>query len=524
MRKHVYDYIIVGSGAAGCTIAKILSDDRRNSVLLLEAGENNDNDEAVRNSALAPLLSTFYYVQYFWMGDQVAQTNVNNRFFRFPGKRILGGGTSINGEQYVRPTNAVIKEWANYLGPLWSPEAVIERFKELEKYNGLTDNPDAHGYNGPIDVRQAPAEPTSLTQKIVSAMEAATSFNEILDYNNPDTPLGPFSRWQLTQKPNGNRESATTAFLTPDVVNEKGMGVNGRRLVVETKSTALRILFNNKTAIGVTFLNDGEFRCAYARKKIIITAGVYSSQILMVSGIGPADVLQAAGVPVLVDNPNVGKHSRNHVLTSALFSRDPNDLPSNDPNALYLAGAFLPDPTGVNPSRRAIQLIASLRGNDLGITVLNLVPKSRGDVKIQATDPLKMVMANENLLSDPADLKLLKDAFKIYITKIAAELNAIDPDYKLISPSLDTIADDAKLGEYIKSTLGIAAHDTSTLRMAPSAAEGAVNYKGEVFGVKDLIVADNTIIPFTVDGNTQAPAFLIALTIAQQLLKEEENS
>lgn len=168
--------------------------------------------------------------------------------------------------------------------------------------------------------------PTTMAKKLVSAIEQATGFKEILDYNDPKTPLGPFTRWQLFQKPNGQRESSSTAFLSSDIMTPDGRGVNGRKLRVLFKSTALRVLFSQKRAVGVEFLKQGKCVCAYARKKVIISAGINSAQLLMLSGIGPANLLEKAGIPVVFDNPNVGKNLRNHTLNFAVFTTNTNDI------------------------------------------------------------------------------------------------------------------------------------------------------------------------------------------------------
>lgn len=179
----------------------------------------------------------------------------------------LGGGSSINGEQYVRPTSAVFREWEKLLGPLWSPRRAIRRFKKLEKYNGETDDLNARGFNGRIDIRQAPVNPTSMAEKLTTAIERATGYPEILDYNDPKTPLGPFTRWQLYQNPKGRRESSSTAFLSSDIMTPSGRGVNGRKLKVFFNSTALRVLFDKKRATGVEFLKEGRRIRAYAQKR-----------------------------------------------------------------------------------------------------------------------------------------------------------------------------------------------------------------------------------------------------------------
>ncbi|USG67597.1 GMC family oxidoreductase [Brevibacillus ruminantium] len=519
----VYDYIVVGTGPAGAIIAKRLSDDKNTSVLVLEAGENNDKDTPIKDSTFAPELEEQFSPQYFWQGEGVPQSNLDDRTFEWTTGRLSGGGSSINGEQYVRPTTDVLREWQSLLGALWSPKRAIERFKRIEKYNGESNNPQAHGFRGPVDIRQAPKNPTAMAKKLVTAISRATGFREILDYNDPQTPLGPFTRWQLFQKPNGHRESSSTAFLSSDIIAANGRGVNSRKLRVMYKSTAIRVLFADKRARGVEFLKEGACIQAFARKKVIISAGINSSQLLMLSGIGPAKHLQAAGIPVVFNNPNVGKGLRNHTLTFATFTTNPGDkpLPDNDPSALYTGGAFLPDPApGADKHRRAVQLVGIGGRQSLTIAIIYLRPKSRGTIRIQNNDPLKIVLADEGFLDHPADLEAVKNIYKIYIKNIAAELRRIDPTYRLTTPTDDIIDNDRKLEEFIKQNFDHNHHQQGALRMAPLAEGGVVNSKGHVHGVKNLVVADDSLIPFTVDGNTTAPAYLIGYTIVQQLLKK----
>ncbi|GAA4851069.1 GMC family oxidoreductase N-terminal domain-containing protein [Paenibacillus vulneris] len=524
-RKLTFDYIIVGTGPAGAVLAKTLTDDKRTSVLVLEAGENNDRDKAIRDSSEALELEEHFFPKYFWQGEGVPQKGLDDRAFEWTTGRLSGGGSSINGEQYVRPTPAVLKEWEQLLGPLWSPRRAIRRFKRLEKYNGKTSNKAARGFKGRIDIRQTPTEPTGMTRKLITGIEQATGLPEILDYNDPNTTLGPFTRWQLYQNPDGRRESSSTAFLSSDIMTAGGHGVNGRKLKVIYKSTALRVLFTGNKAVGVQFLREGRCITASAKKKVIISAGINSAQLLMLSGIGPGKLLKQAGIPVIFNNPHVGKSIRNHTLNFAVFSANPRDhaLPANDPNSLYSGGAFLPDPTGAAPGRRAVQLIGLGSKGMLTLAILYLRPKSRGSIRIQNNDPLKIVLADEGFIANPEDMEAIKNIFRIYVKNIAAELEAIDPSYKLISPEPDVIDNDSKLEQYIKENFDHNHHQQSFLRMAPLKNGGVVDRRGRVHGVKNLIVADASIIPFTVDGNTSAPTFLIGYTIARQLKLQNQR-
>lgn len=527
MKKNLtYDYIVVGTGPAGSVIAKTLSDDKRTSVLVLEAGGNHDKDKPIKDSTFAPELEESFSPNYFWQGEGVLLEGLDGRTFEWTTGRLSGGGSSINGEQYVRPTAAVLKKWERLLGPLWSPDKAIRRFKQLENFNGSTTNRAAHGYKGRVDIRQAPENPTSMAQKLATAIERASGYPIILDYNDPDTPLGPFTRWQLYQQPDGLRESSSTAFLSSDIMTPSGVGVNNRKLTVLFRTTALRILFSGKRAIGIEFLKDGKCTRAYSRKKVILSAGINSPQILMLSGIGSAKMLKKSGIPVVFNNPNVGQRLKNHTLNFAAFAVNSNDrpLPAQDSNALYTGGAFLPDPSGNNPEERAVQLLGIGADEQLTIAILYLRPRSKGNIRIQSKDPLNIVLADEGFLSDPDDMEAVKRIYRIYIKNIAQELSRIDPSYQLLSPTFDMIDDDEKLEEFIKENFDHNHHQQGFLRMAPLSKGGVVDSRGNVHGVRDLIVADASIIPFTVDGNTSSAAYLIGYTIAKQLRKKTTHN
>ncbi|MEH7121379.1 GMC family oxidoreductase, partial [Neobacillus vireti] len=375
-------------------------------------------------------------------------------------------------------------------------------------------------------IRQAPDQPPKVTEKLVQALEQATGFKRILDYNDPRTPLGPFSRWQLFQKNNGFRESSSTAFLSPDIMTSDGQGVNGRKLMVLYESTALRILFRDGIAIGIEFLTEGKTVKAFARKKVILSAGINSAHLLLLSGIGPESDLKEAGIPVVFDNPNVGQYLTNHTLNYAVFSMNPKDLSelSKDPFALYTGGAFLPNPLDGNHSQhRGVQLIGSVSEGKFILAILYLQPKSRGSIQIQNNDPLKIVLADEGFLENRDDLEAIKKIYRTYVKKTAKRLAKIDPNYRLIEPSIETLDDDEKLEEFIKENFDHNHHQQSALRMAPLQQGGVVDRFGRVYGVNNLLVADASIIPFTVDGNTSAAAYLIGYTIAKHLTEEEQG-
>jgi choline dehydrogenase len=516
--KKVYhaDYVVVGVGTAGAGIAKLLSDNPKNSVIALDAGRQQDNDPPIRDSFRANDLEPFYYATYFYQQEQQPEP-FNGMQYHYTTGYLWGGGSSINGEQYVQGTNQNFQQWQNLLGSSWSVHKIRKAYKALEKYNGSTTNPAARGFKGPVDIRQAPTNPTAMALKFANAVTLATGFSEILDYNDPNTPLGPFTRWQLYQDPSGIRENSSRAYLK-DILKAK----KDRKLRILSKATALRILFNqHRKAIGVLVEKEGTLCKVLAKKKVILSAGIFSPKLLMLSGIGPKKLLQSQGIDPVFVNPNVGKSLVNHALITAVFTANPQDIgiPANDPNALYTGGAFLPDPTpGSDQTRRDVQLIGmSPAQGTFAVTVLLLDPKSRGQVKIQSNDAFKPVLASDAILSDPADLNAFKNIFKVYIANIATQLATIDPSYQLVSPTMDIINNDALLTDFIMANVNIPHHWTGSCRMAPRSQGGVVDQHAHVYGVKNLVVADTSIVPFPNDGNTSAPSFMLARVIAKQL-------
>lgn len=507
------DYVVIGMGAAGAEIARLLANEGF-LVIGLEAGGDHDNDVPIKDSAFAPVLEEDFFPNYFYQLSQVRQPNAPFSEFNYTTGRLLGGGTAINGQQYVEGTDENYLRWQSLLGAPWTVSNIHQAFINIENYNCVGSCPN-RGHAGLLDIRQAPVMPSTPAQDFVGAVTAALGYPEINDYNLSATELGPFTRWQLTQKPNGQRESSSTAFLKPNT-NDK--------LRILDKTTALKILFDGKTAIGVSVLRDGKHNTVCARRKVIVSAGIYSPWLLQVSGVGPADVLNDAGVKIVAENPEVGQHLINHLTTLAIFENSFDPGPPSDPNALYDGGAFLPDPFIYQPNptsskgQRGVQLIGINSGNTFVIGIIALQPKSLGTVKIQSGDPLQIPLVDDAAFTDPLDLATYAKIFTTYIGPIAANM---PPNYTLVSPTPAVINDPTLLNDYILNNLEHTHHWTSTCRMGTSLANGVVDKFGNVLGVSNLVVADASIAPFIPDGNTQAVTYMIGKIIVQSIIKNQ---
>ena len=522
--KQTYDYIIIGSGPAGSTLAKTLTDSGEYSALLLEAGQNSDADELIQ-SANSNLYD--HFPEYFWPGQSTPQKNARNRPFNLTGGRVAGGGSSVNGEMYVRPTPYVLRQWEKAGGAQWSPQNATKHFREIERYNGESDNMDARGTQGPLDIREGFPKPPALARKLAGAIEKASGCSVVQDYNNPNTPVGPFYSWQLYQKPDGSRASASRSFLSADVASPDGKGQGGRKLTVCYQATAVRILFNDaKEAQEVVYIRNGREETAAAAERVIVSAGINSVKLLMLSGIGPEEVLEEAGISAVYTNPNVGQGLMGDAYVSAVFeisSEDSEELSKADPNGKFAGGAFLPAPQeGAPGEERSIQMIPTqVFGQTLYMSVLCVNPKSRGSLRIQNADPFKIMLGDFGFLSNPQDVKTLMAALRNYIAPMGKALSDEDPQYRLVAPSQEVLDDDGKLADYIRSSFIHTYHDQCELKMGSEKDGGVVDGFGEVHGVKKLTVADASIIPYHMDGNTSASAYLIGHVIAKHLLGEE---
>lgn len=566
------DYIVVGVGTAGATISKLLTDDLSTSVIALNIGKNLNQNPDIKYSrnAIFAVLSTLTGANFSQVGLTPPQPNADDRELPWALATPEGGASSINAGAWARGTDQLYSQWEPIAGPEWSTAQILSIYKGLENYNGTTSNPAVRGFNGPVDVRQAPA--TAFNLKFTQAEISATGFPFVLDYNDPATPIGISAQMQNTQSgPNGKyRVSSATAFLNKNVVTPSGEGVGGRKLKVKSKSTALRMIWKGNKAIGVEYFHDGKIKKAYAKKGVVVCAGLYSSAFLMHSGIGPKEDLKALGIKVKYDNPNVGNALADQTIIPTFFLTNPADTPAsgtacgaipgnvtvngfdpsllsnifNDPNisnldlkdkllgfifcdgsefpgnSIFAQIAWLPAPGG-DPTIRKVRITTSNPFPGLALALVDLVqPLSRGRITLNSFNPFVPPVISSNMFSNPADLALYVQAFQTYIKNINLALQAIDPSYKLIFPSPEILDDTDLLTAFIQEIVAPNQCWQSHCRMAPLDQGGVVNSIGQVYGVEHVYVADNSINPVAMDGTPMATGYMVAVNIARLLLQQ----
>lgn len=522
LRKRVkVDYVVVGIGTAGAVLAKKLSDDQRNSVVALHNGPNLSRDPEIRFSvnAIETVLAALVGPPLYEQGFTIPQSNADNRELLWVIAQPGGGASSVNAGAYCRGTNQLSAEWEAIAGPEWSVARILEVYKQLEHYHGETTNPATRGFHGPISVRQFP-NPSQVSLTFTQAIENATGTPFVLDYNDPLTPIGNSSQLQYTQsgKDGVFRVSSQTAFLNRRVMTFDGRGVNGRRLRVLFNSPALRTIWEGNKAVGVEYLHNGITKKVYARKGVIVCAGLRSSPFLMHSGVGPASLLSSLNIPVKFDNPNVGQGLADQPNMVTIFTSNPTDTPLEPQNGIFAQISWLPAPGG-DPTIRKVRIATINPVPGITAALVDLVqPLSRGSVTINSSDPLAPPVVNDGVFTDPADLALYIQAFQIYVKNINLALQSIDPAYQLINPDPAVLDDVVLLTAFLKDRVGSNQHFQSHCRMAALSNGGVVDSTGKVYGVENLYVADDSVVPLCMDGSPMASAYLIAANIARMLL------
>jgi choline dehydrogenase len=530
------DIIVIGGGAAGSILMKELSENGLFSVLGIEGGRNLTSDPAIEAVGLPAFqLAETGRPQYFWPGfsQTLPMAGLNGRTSDWTTGMLLGGGSSINGLYYGRGSNAVYALWQGLSGSSnWSLNSILATFTALENYQGLTITPGARGGNGAVNVLQTPTLSQITANVLLPATQAAfPAIPAVTDYNDPSVEncIDPRAQWFID--PTGSqRVSSATAFLNSSVMTPEGQGVNGHTLSVLFDAVAVQIVFNAQgTATKVEFLQNGKILEATARKAVVLSAGINSSKLLQLSGIGPSQALQDAGITPVFVNENVGKHIQNHPLISISLLADPsaNGVPPGASYAFRIHNVYLPAVNGSASDPRMLQLSfdyipanaqTSVPIVNVGFELLN--PVSEGSVTIQSDNSFQLAAADDGFYQNPADLANMKSAVEVYISSLLQQLALFDPPYYQPIPGDPINAvilsgySDAAVETYLKNNTNLSRdmhHFTSHCKMAPLNAGGVVDGNTRVYGTTNVFVADNSICPVIPDTDTTAAAMMIGL-------------
>ncbi|MDR3474957.1 MAG: choline dehydrogenase [Devosia sp.] len=537
--SEAYDFIIVGAGSAGCVLANRLSANPDNKVLLLEAG-GRDSNPLFRLPMLMGKL--FQSGIYNWHYHTEPEPHLNGRSLYWPRGKVLGGSSTINGMIYVRGNRHDYDRWSQLGLSGWSYDDVLPAFRRSE---GHIQRHDAyHDTAGELTVCRARGSGVLLGVFEAAGVAAGHPAND--DFNGAEQEG--FGRFDFTIK-NGKRWSTSFAFLRP-VLDRKN-------LTVKTHALTERIVIENGRATGVAFSHHGVSVVARARREVIVSAGtVNSPQILMLSGIGPADELAAHGIEVALDLPGVGKNLQDHVDCVMSYECSKPVTLYGDLRAdrliwsvfqgmafgegvattfPYEAGAFLKSrPDLVAPDIQlhfmpALEKTANLyfpnpfkrdpveanHGFTMRVGPVN--PQSRGEITLRSADPKAAPRIRGNYLEAEFDRQTMIAGIRMAREVIAQQ--PFDP-YRgrelAPGPEVET---DAELVEWLRASAMTTFHPVGTCKMGHDAM-AVVDERLRVRGIDGLRVADASIMPIISSGNTNAPAIMIGEKCAEFILGE----
>ena len=529
MREPCYDYIIVGAGSAGCVLANRLSARSDLRVLLLEAGGADRNPFIHMPAGLARLVNNRHIN---WSYYTEPEPELLGRRLYWPRGRVLGGSSSINAMCYTRGHALDYAEWAAAASAAWSYAGVLPYFLRAEdQARGASE---FHGVGGPLAVEDLRVR-NPLSAIFVEAA-AACGLPRNDDFNGARQEGTGF--YQVTQR-RGRRCSAATAYLRP--ARSRG------NLEIRTHCLAARIVFEGRRAAGVDYLHRGASIRARAEREVLLAGGaIGSAQLLLLSGLGPADELRALGIPVIADRADVGRNLQDHLDFCTLYkcSRpDTYDFTRRQEAGVLLrylltrsgpgvsnvaeAGAFVRSPLAPD-ARPDIQLHFvpaqlddhgrnRLPGHGFTIHACVLRPHSRGRLRLRSRRPQDPPLIEARYLSDARDLPVLLEGIRLSRQIIQAAPFApfrgaeVFPGEQLLAAP-DLTASVRRKAETIY-------HPAGTCRMG-SDADAVVDERLRVRGVEGLRVVDASIMPRLIGGNTNAPTIMIAEKAAD-LLHEE---
>jgi choline dehydrogenase len=538
LAQQEFDFVIVGAGSAGCVLAEKLSANGKHSVLVLEAGGSDR-----RFFIQMPLGygKTFYDPSVNWMYRAEPDPGLDGNADFWPRGKVVGGSSSINALVYVRGQREDFDRWRDAGNPGWGYDDVLPFFKAMEDNDFGADA--YHGAGGPLHVTDTRSRVHPLCEAFFRASEQA-GLKRNPDFNGAiQEGVGHF---QINTK-NGRRCSAADAFLRP--------ALRRGNVALTTEALATRVCFDGRQATGVEYVKGGRTHEVKARREVILCGGsVNTPQLLQLSGIGPAALLKEHGVEVILDSRHVGQNLADHQGINYTFETNvptmnqmlrpwwgkvwaglqylalksgPLSISMNHAGGFFRTSAKHKTPNmqlyfqafstlKPKPGERPILTPDPFAGFSIGLS--NCRPTSRGSISIKSADPWIHPEIKANVFSTANDVEEMLEAVK-YIRTLASQPAMREIIKTEIAPGPSIQSDEDVILDFRRRS-GTVYHPVSTCRMGSDPLSSVVDSRLHVHGVSGLRIADCSVFPDIISGNTNAAAMMIGAKAADLILAD----
>jgi choline dehydrogenase len=506
LNNQIYDYVIVGAGASGSVLANRLSSDPANSVLLIEAG-GEDQEPNIKDPGG---FVTLWGSDLDWQLETTRQDGLGGRQIVINQGKVLGGSTSLNAMMYVRGNPGNYQEWEALGAEGWGYSDVLPYFKKSESFeNGASEY---HHDGGELSIRDCPDEVMRSEHFLIGATELGYD-GPNWDYNGARQENGA-GLLQFHIDENGNRDSGASAFLDPARKRDN--------LTIITNAQVLKVLIQGQKAFGVELSCEGQEWQALALKEVILSAGALASpKLLLLSGIGAAEELAALEIPLIADLPGVGKNLQDHLQLPMIFR---SKIPM--PNTTLLTGNALFTCTKDDSSLVDLQInftpslpqplapiLPDLGGPVCIFLPILVQPESRGEVSLRSKNPLDAPLVNPNYLKSEADIRVLTKAVEL-VRQLANT-----PKFLELNGGEMVPGEGADIATFIRNQSTTIWHPAGTCRIGQDP-DSVVDPRLRVHGIQKLRVADASVMPTVTSGNTVAACFMIGEKAADMILED----
>ncbi|WP_027997623.1 GMC family oxidoreductase [Sinorhizobium arboris] len=532
MSQVQFDYIVVGAGSSGCTVAARLSENGKFRVALIEAGPKDTSPWIHLPLGYG---KTMWDERINWKLYTEPESNMNGRRIYWPRGKVLGGCSAINGLIAIRGQAEDYDGWARYGGEQWNYRNVLPYFRKSESFRGAA-NPEYHGKNGPISVDPIRHRHPLIDAFIGSANQLGIPFNE--DFNGPSQEgVGYYS---LTTR-NGMRSSAAVGYLRP----AKGRA----NLEIVTDALVTKVRLDGCRAQGIDYVRGGRKMSMDARRGVILSAGaVHTPHLMMLSGLGPADHIREHGINVVADMPGVGANLQDHLQLRLIYRCSKPITTNDDLNSLIgkvkiglqwlltrtgplavginqgaLFAKVMPDAARPDVQFHVATLSADMAGGKVHpfsgftLSVCQLRPESRGSIRLASADPRVQPLIYANYLDTELDRQVAVGG-----VRLARRIASVGPLHRFVTSEElpgEALESEEDILDFARQSGATIFHPTSTCRMGQGDDKGAVVGPDlRVRGFDRLWIADCSVMPSIVSGNTNLPAIMIGEKLSDLIL------